>query len=205
MVFGKSPRKGLTRIDTFRGVYKHERIVKSKKAIPRDRLNKIEAFSVQRIEEEKPKRLSTGIISPWELYEGTAKITPEVVGYEHRPKQASRRISRSVPDLRSSDVASEAPVLRSNESNDTKSERYTPTSLEFVDVIDESDYSIPSFRYRERHARLYPETESASRSPIIDRDVEKRLKPTLNRHPSFRLDRGQAGEREYKESGLRRV
>ena len=61
------------------------------------------------------------------------------------------------------------------------------------------------FRYRERHARLYPETESASRSPIIDRDVEKRLKPTLNRHPSFRLDRGQAGEREYKESGLRRV
>ena len=203
MVFGKSPSKGLSRIDVFRGVYKHERIVKN--TIPREKLKKCEAF--RRIDNEKPKRLSTGIISPWELYEGTAKITPEVVGYEHRPKQASRRISRSVPDLRSSDVASEAPVLPSNESNDTKSERYTPTSLEFVDVIDESDYSIPSFRYRERHARLYLETEAVSRTPIIDeKDVEKkRLKPTLNHHPSFRLDRGQAREREYKESGLHRV
>ena len=188
-MFGHCPKKGLSRIDAFRGVYEHERVLKSATAIRKNRLNKCHVFS-GRVNEERPKRLSTGIMSPWELYKDTARITPEVVGYEHLPKRPSRRISRSVPDLRSADLASETPVLRWNESNDDiKSNNDTPiTSLEYVDVTTESEYSIPSFRYRERHPRLYPDTEFASRG-VIDGDGEKRLTPVLNRHPSFLLDR----------------
>jgi hypothetical protein len=168
LVFGRCPERGLSQINTFRDVYEREEVRESFRV--KERLRRCEQFS------EKSKRLSTGIVSPWKLKEGTAKVTQEVVGFEHRPKRVMWRLSQLVPDVK-------APVLSSGPTKDTDSK--DEVSFEYVSVKKTPKYSIPSFRYRETNPRFYSEIHGPISRVEIDRTGVERLTPTLSRHPSF--------------------